>query len=236
MMGTQGKGAQQTLSAVGLSKQLGRRTILDKVSLQGVAGETVVLRGENGAGKSTLLRILAGILEPDAGQVTLCGEVLGCGGVAARRHLGYVPDSTEQLPELLVAEFINLNRALKSAPPPAPALVEQLGVTPILLQRLSTLSFGQRKRCCLVAALLGDPFLLLLDEPSNGLDPDGVQLLLTLLAERSARGLLTVCSTNDDRFAAALAGTEYRLAAGVLQRLTALDMRTLTAEKEAPSA
>ena len=72
----------------------------------------------------------------------------------------------------------------------------------------------------LLAALLGDPWLLLLDEPSNGLDPDGVQLLLSLLAERSARGLLTVCSTNDDRFAAALAGTEYRLAAGVLQRLT----------------
>ena len=82
------------------------------------------------------------------------------------------------------------------------------------------LSFGQRKRCCVAAALLGDPWLLLLDEPSNGLDPDGVHLLATMVGERSARGQATILSTNDNAFAATVGGTQYLLLAGQLQAQT----------------
>jgi ABC-type multidrug transport system ATPase subunit len=116
----------------------------------------------------------------------------------------------------LVGEFLELVRALKRAAPAPAALLVQLGVAELLPQRMSTLSFGQRKRCCLAAALLGDPWLLLLDEPSNGLDPDGVHLVAELLRGRAAVGKACILSTNDDRFAAAIGGTEYLLRAGQL--------------------
>lgn len=208
-----------TLIAQGITKRLGRRTVLARLELRCGPTELVVLRGENGSGKSTLLRVLAGILDPDAGQVTLFDHRLDDGGTAARRHLGYVPDATEPLPELLCGEFLALVRALKGAPPPPAELLAQLGVSELVGQRISTLSFGQRKRCCLVAALLGDPWLLLLDEPSNGLDPDGVRLIEELLLARAARGKATILSTNDEAFASAVGGTQYLLHEG---RLTAL--------------
>jgi len=208
-----------TLVAKQISKRLGRRVVLANLDLHCGATELVVLRGPNGSGKSTLLRILAGIVDPDAGQITVCGHALDDGGTRARRQLGYVPDATEPLPELLVGEFLELVRALKQAPPAAAELLADLGVSDLPLQRMSTLSFGQRKRVCLAAALLGDPWLLLLDEPSNGLDPDGVRLIATLLGARGARGKATILSTNDEAFAAAVHGTEYRLEAGQLQAL-----------------
>ena len=207
-----------TLIAEGINKRLGRRNVLAGVELRCGTAELVVLRGENGSGKSTLLRILAGILDPDAGTVTICGSPLDGGGTAARRQLGYVPAATEPLPEILVGEFLSLVRALKNAEPPAKELLERLSVSDLLQQRISTLSFGQRKRVCLAAALLGDPWLLLLDEPSNGLDPDGVRLIAELLRARAERGKATVLSTNDDFFAATVRGTAYLLHAG---RLTA---------------
>ena len=205
-----------TLIAEQLVKRLGRRTVLDHLNLRCGPAELVVLRGENGSGKSTLLRILAGILDPDGGQVTVAGHSLDKGGTAARRQLGYVPDATEPLPELLVGEFLALVRALKQAPPANAELLTTLGVSDLLLQRISTLSFGQRKRTCLAAALLGDPWLLLLDEPSNGLDPDGVRLIAGLVLARAARSQATILSTNDEAFAAAVRGTHYRLKAGQL--------------------
>jgi ABC-type multidrug transport system ATPase subunit len=205
-----------TLIAHGITKRLGRRTVLARVELRCGPTELIVLRGENGSGKSTLLRVLAGILDPDAGEVTLFDHSLESGGTAARRHLGYVPDATEPLPELLVGEFLELVRALKAAAPAPAALLAELGVSEILGQRLSTLSFGQRKRCCLVAALLGDPWLLLLDEPSNGLDPDGVRLMAQLLRQRAGRGKATILSTNDESFAHAVGGTQYLLQQGRL--------------------
>jgi ABC-type multidrug transport system ATPase subunit len=148
--------------------------------------------------------------------VTIGGYSLDDGGTAARRLLGYVPDATEPLPELLVGDFLALVQALKQAPPADAALLQTLGVSDLLLQRISTLSFGQRKRTCLAAALLGDPWLLILDEPSNGLDPDGVRLIAELLLARAARGRATLLSTNDEPFAAAVRGTHYRLLAGQL--------------------
>lgn len=211
-----------TLIAEGIKKRLGRRTVLAGIELRCGTTELVVLRGENGSGKSTLLRILAGILDPDAGRVTICDQPLDGGGTAARRHLGYVPDATEPLPEILVGEFLALVRALKKAAPPTKELLLQLGVTDLLKQRISTLSFGQRKRVCLVAALLGDPWLLLLDEPSNGLDPDGVRLIAALLRARAAGGKATVLSTNDEAFAAAVRGSAYLLHAGRLSAASAV--------------
>lgn len=199
-----------------VGKHLGPQLILHGVSLSVGDSEVVVILGPNGSGKSTLLRLVAGIWEPDQGDILIDGNPLRRGQVKARRLLGYVPDSSDPLPDLLVTEFVSLVARLKDAPLPPPELVERVGVTPYLCQRLGSLSFGQRKRACLLAALIGDPVLLLLDEPSNGLDPRGVQMVIDLIRDRRAQGLATLLSTNDEQFGAALDATCLRIEQGHL--------------------
>jgi ABC-type multidrug transport system ATPase subunit len=199
------------LHARELTKAYRGRCVLDRIELACAPGEVCAVLGENGAGKSTLLRVLCGMLEPERGAVLLCGHQLTGGGVEARRHLGYVPDGTEALPDLSLREFIDLVRSLKQLPADAGAeraLVSRrswLGLEQAWHQRLATLSFGQRKRACLLAVLLGDPWLLILDEPSNGLDPSGLSQVLELITERRARDQATLLATNDVPFARQLA-------------------------------
>jgi ABC-type multidrug transport system ATPase subunit len=133
-----------------------------------------------------------------------------------------VPDATQMLPDLLVEEFVALVRALKQLPKDTPTPIElhwreRLGVAPVWRQRFSTLSFGQRKRACTVAALVGDPWLLVLDEPSNGLDPEAIGLMVELIAERRERGEATVLVSNDSAFVERVGGARYHLLSGRLR-------------------
>jgi ABC-type transport system involved in cytochrome c biogenesis ATPase subunit len=198
----------------GVRKRLGLRVVLQDVALRCDRGELVLVLGENGAGKSTLLRIAAGIVEPDAGAVRVDGAPIAT--VAARRALGYAPDTSEAFPELSVRELIELVAAIRRAPDREPALRERLGLAAVWRQRMRTLSFGQVKRAYLLAATVGGPPLWLLDEPSNGLDPDGVRLAAELLREHVAAGGGAVVTTNDAGFAALLDATRTRLRDGQL--------------------
>jgi len=194
--------------------RLGRRRVLDRVSVACGAGETVVVLGENGAGKSTLLRIVTGVLAPDEGDVLLDGESIVGRRVAGRRRLGYVPEAAEPLPQLTGEELVALVAALKRAPPPGADLVDRLGTASFQAQRIGSMSLGQRRRICLLAALVGAPSLLVLDEPTNGLDPDGVAMLVGLLAEQRARGGAAILATHDMDFVAALDARPVALSAG----------------------
>ncbi|WP_437291537.1 ATP-binding cassette domain-containing protein [Sorangium sp. So ce406] len=204
------------LEATGIHKRLAGRDVLSGVDLRCGPADVAVVMGGNGAGKSTLLRIVAGVLEPDRGAVTLSGDPIHGGGAAARRRLGYAPDATEALPDLQVAELCALVRALKQAPPLDRAWVERIGAGALYRQRLSGLSFGQRKRALLLAALVGDPWLLVLDEPTNGLDAEGARTVIELIEQRRAEGKATLLTTNDPALAAALGGRPRRLSAGRL--------------------
>lgn len=197
------------LTMTAIRKRLGTRLVLDGVDLTCPPGALVLILGANGAGKSTLLRLAAGILEPDAGSVELAGRPLTT--ASARAALGYAPDTADAFPDLSVREVLTLVAALKRAPPPPDALRERLGLAPVWHQRLRTLSFGQVKRTWLLAALVGDPPLLILDEPSNGLDPAGAADLADLLRERAALGHAALVSTNDAAFADRLGGAPHRL-------------------------
>jgi len=209
--------AESMLKLTEVSKRLGDRLVLSNVSLGCEAGEVVVVTGANGSGKSTLLRIAAGLLQPDRGTVVIAGYPMAGGGVAARRRLGYVADGLDAFPDLMVSEFVALVGALKGAPKPDHGQLRlQLGVDAIWHQRLSTLSLGQRKRTALWCALLGAPSLLVLDEPSNGLDRAGVTLLTKLITAQAARGLAALVATNDGTFEGALAGRGVRLSDGAL--------------------
>jgi ABC-type multidrug transport system ATPase subunit len=207
------------LQVSALCKRLGPKAVLRDVALRLGDGELAVILGENGSGKSTLLRLVAGVLEPDRGHIRLDEHEVRGGGVMARRHLAYVPDAADPLPDLAVDEFLALVAALKRAPLPPTAVYERLSVAALAGQRMGSLSFGQRKRVCLLAAHIGDPWLWLLDEPSNGIDPAGVRLIHELVVERGARGQATLLSTNDQAFAAGLRGQRYRLSSGTLTAL-----------------
>jgi ABC-2 type transport system ATP-binding protein len=202
-----------------VSKSYGARGILRAVSLACAAGESVTVVGENGSGKSTLLKIAAGLIEADRGEVVLCNERVAPGTDKGRRHLGYLPDAADAFPDLTVAELATLTAALKRVevtPTVVAGWRRRLGLDPVFGQRLRTLSFGQRKRAFLLSALLGDPWLLILDEPSNGLDPGGSALVVELIRERRSAGLGTLIASNDAAFIREVAGTAHRIHEGGL--------------------
>jgi ABC-type multidrug transport system ATPase subunit len=193
-----------TLAVRAVRKRLGGRQVLGGLSLDLERGVLAIL-GANGSGKTTLLRIVAGVLDPDEGSVSIKGLPLR----RAHAHLGYVPKSADPPPHLTVLELERLCGALRGAPPLDPALRDRLGVGATAGQRIGSLSLGQRRRACLAAALVGAPWLLVLDEPTNGLDPDGVAMLAALLVERAAAGGATLVATHDLDFADAV-GAERR--------------------------
>lgn len=212
------------LKATGVTKVLGAHRVLGHVDLQVVRGEVAVVRGENGSGKSTLLRVVCGVLPADRGEVAIDGISMRREETRAKARIGYVPDATDALPELLAREFVDLVRVLKggrgaSAPLPPDDLVTRLGFRMFEGQSIGGLSFGQRKRMCLLAALCGDPPLLVLDEPSNGLDPEGVDLVAAIIEQRRQTERATLLSTNDGELAERIGGTQYRLAQAVLARV-----------------
>jgi ABC-type multidrug transport system ATPase subunit len=212
------------LSVYGVHKRLGGRAVLSEVTFACAAGEVAAITGENGSGKSTLLRLAVGLVEPDRGSVTVGGlPVTGASG-RARALLGYLPDATDVLPELSVAELIALVQTFKHAHGPGAAaaiatLRTRVGADDIWQQRLATLSFGQRKRALLLAALIGTPPLLVLDEPTNGLDGGGGALIRDLVGERRRNGHATLVATNDPHLAAELGATRWQLASGQLTRV-----------------
>ena len=200
-----------------LRKRFGGRRVLEEVSFSCPGGSALALLGPNGSGKSTLLRILAGILEPDDGTASLDGEPLVGPGARARRRMGYLPEASEPLPPLSPAELAGLAAALRRVPPPPAALAERLGLADCLDRRLEALSLGQRRRAGLFTALVGPPDLLLLDEPSEGLDAAGATMLGEVLRERVAAGALCLLATHDLALARALGAQELRLRDGRLE-------------------
>jgi ABC-2 type transport system ATP-binding protein len=189
-----------------LGKRLGGRWVLRRLSFTVDAGVAAIL-GANGAGKTTLLRLIAGVLEPDEGQVFLRDRPVA----RARAEVGYVPEAADPPLHLTVAELLALVAALRRAPPLAGAVAASLGVDALAGQRLGSLSLGQRRRACVAAALVGAPWLLLLDEPTNGLDAAGAALLVRLVADHVAGGGCAVVATHDLAFADAVAARRIEL-------------------------
>jgi ABC-type multidrug transport system ATPase subunit len=173
--------------AEGLARRFGARWALRDVSLDVHAGETLALVGPNGAGKSTLLALLARALEPTAGSVEGGGEA------------GYVPQRPSLYPKLTPRENVRLFARLAGLPDPAAeadAVLVRAGVEAID-ERSATLSVGQRQRVNVAIGLLGDPALVLLDEPTASLDPRQRALLWRLLRESTERGGAVVFTTQN---------------------------------------
>ena len=194
-----------------VSKRFGGRRVLDRLDVVFDGPGTLVVGGTNGSGKSTLLATIGGVIVPDAGDVEVGGSSIRTERARALRNVGYVPETAEYPGHLTVRELLDLIATLKDAPRAEPDLVERFGAGALLRQRFATLSLGQRQRVCLTAALLGDPLLLVLDEPSIGLDADALSRLERLLSEREGAGRATVLATHDPARAAGTARARIEL-------------------------
>ncbi len=186
----------------GMNRRFGDRTILDGLDLDVRAGEAVGVVGPNGSGKSTLLRCIVGADESDGGSVTLDGRALDERAPGIRRDVAVVMDDLDFFPDLSVVEHLDLV-ARAHAQPDAEEIVNhvlaQVGLMEVSGQLPSTLSSGQRRRLALASAFVRPRRLLVLDEPEQRLDVDGVRWLgATLLAEKAERRAILLVSHDAD--------------------------------------
>ncbi len=176
------------LSVSGLSRSYGDFKAVDDVSFNIGAGEIVGLLGHNGAGKTTIMKMISGYLEPDAGKVEVDGIDLATQPKAVQRLLGYLPENLPVYPEMSVADYLDYAASLKGLEGELKAaeirrVTTATELTPKFLSPIAHLSRGYKQRVGVAQALLGKPRLLILDEPTNGLDPTQTDHMRQLIRE-----------------------------------------------------
>ena len=190
----------QLIEIEGLTKRFGGFTAVEGVSFSVARGAVVGFLGPNGAGKSTTMRMLAGFITPSAGTARLCGEDVTTRPVAARRHLGYLPEGAPCYPDMTVTAFLGFcarvrgfgGEELRQRVARAMAATQLEGVR---LQPIETLSKGFKRRVGLASALLHDPPVLVMDEPTDGLDPNQKHEVRSLI-QRMAPEKAIIISTH----------------------------------------
>jgi ABC-2 type transport system ATP-binding protein len=168
------------------SKAFDHVTALDQLSCTVEAGEVVGLLGPNGSGKTTLIRLLCAYFPPTSGSVCVAGYDTRVAPLEVRRHVGYALEGVVLYPDLTVSDFLSFVRTVKKTTEfQLEAVISQCGLEGWLHRRIGTLSKGYRQRVVLAQALLGDPPVLILDEPTSGMDPEmavKIRGLITTLA------------------------------------------------------
>jgi len=189
----------------GLVKRFGAKLAVGGVDLVVPSGQCLGLLGPNGAGKTTTVELLEGLHQPDAGSIELLGMRWGEGrDRELRQRLGVQLQETTLADRLEVREVLRLFRSFCVRGRPLSEVLERVGLVDVSRQRYHTLSGGQKQRVALACALVGDPELLFLDEPTTGLDPRARQALWTVVEEFRAAGGTVLLTTHYMEEAAAL--------------------------------
>ena len=178
------------IEALGLTMRFGRRTVVDRLSFRVGRGELCAFLGRNGAGKTTTMRMLAGVLRPVEGSARIDGHDVVAQRCAAAASIGFLPEAAAGFPRLTVGEFLRFcgesrglaGRALGAA---IDRVAERVHAREARNALMGELSKGWRQRAWLAQALLHDPPVLILDEPTDGLDPVERRHVRTLLDEVS---------------------------------------------------
>lgn len=180
-----------------VTKRYGETLAVDAVSMHVAAGEVYALLGANGAGKSTLIRMMTGLAEPDSGGVTVCGEEMRRRPLAAKRRVGYLPEELYFYQRLTGREYLRLVAGLKgTSDARVTEEVEFFELSAVEGKWVGGYSLGMRKKLGLAAAFVGEPRVLVLDEPLNGLDVEMMRKLrLRVMSERE-RGVAFVVSSH----------------------------------------
>lgn len=178
-----------------VSKRYGDVHALDDVSLRAAAGERLALVGHNGAGKTTLLKLLLAIIRPDRGTIRVLGDAPD--RARARGAIGFLPETIAFDPAMRGIEVLRFCARLKRLPREAAGdALERVGLGGVATRRVGSYSKGMRQRLGLGQAILGDPALLLLDEPTTGLDPAFRRVFYEIVRQRAAAGSTVVISSH----------------------------------------
>ncbi|HTV97866.1 MAG TPA: ATP-binding cassette domain-containing protein [Steroidobacteraceae bacterium] len=180
-----------------LSKRYGENLAVDDLTFTVSPGEVLGFLGANGAGKSTTMRMIAGFIAPTAGQVTVCGHDIEQAPVAAKSCIGYLPEGAPSYGEMTVSEFLDFVADVRALSGEhrrerRGVVIERLALGPVIDQVIETLSKGFRRRVGLAQALIHDPQALILDEPTDGLDPNQKHEVRRLINELGKDKLVIV--------------------------------------------
>ena len=180
-----------------LTKRYGQHTVVDNLSFRCAPGEVLGFLGPNGAGKSTTMKMVTGFVPPSAGRVSVCGLDIDQASVEARRCIGYLPEGAPCYPEMTPSSFLEfiadirgLTRAERKIR--LDSVIEALHLGPVLNQSIETLSKGFKRRVGLAQAILHDPKVLILDEPTDGLDPNQKHEVRELIRSMAANKLIVL--------------------------------------------
>jgi ABC-2 type transport system ATP-binding protein len=171
-----------------LTKSFGPKLAVDNISFSVEKGEVLGFLGPNGAGKSTSMRMITGFLPPSAGKVSVCGFDVVDESLKSRSKIGYLPENAPMYSDMSVLGFLSFCAELRGLFGEAKAkaidrVVQLCFLQPVLHQSVDTLSKGYRHRTCLAQALIHDPEVLIMDEPTDGLDPNQKHEVRTLIRE-----------------------------------------------------
>lgn len=222
------------IATAGLTRMFGSRTVVDGVTFDVQRSEIVALLGPNGAGKTTTLRMLAGLVAPTRGTVTIDGtELTRETGSALRGRIGFLTEAPGLWDRLTVRENLRIYAAIYGLHDPERIIdraLEMFGLADRGTARAAELSKGMRQKVALARALLHEPAVLLLDEPTSGLDPETTRSVRQLLEERRAAGCAILVSTHNldeaERLADRVAVLQGRLIA--MDRPAVLRQRLMT--------
>lgn len=179
------------LSVQNLVKQFGSYKAVIDVSFDVEKGTVLGFLGPNGAGKSTTMRMITGFLPPSSGTATVCGHDIVEDPIAAQRNIGYLPESAPSYRDMTVTEFLKFIASMrgfsgKERKKRIETAIEQCFLEGVRNQIIETLSKGYRQRVCFAQAILHDPPVLVMDEPTDGLDPNQKAVVREMIKRMSA--------------------------------------------------
>lgn len=175
-----------------LVKQFGTFTAVDGVSFSVKRGEVLGFLGPNGAGKSTTMKMITGYLTPTSGSAIVCGHDVSKDPLAVKQRIGYLPEGAPAYPDMTPESFLNFIASIRGLHGAArrsriDEVVAHVHLEGVMRQSIDTLSKGYKRRVGLAQALLHDPDVLIMDEPTDGLDPNQKHEVRTLIHEMAAR-------------------------------------------------
>tara|TARA_Y100000766_G_scaffold260849_1_gene250937 strand:- start:3684 stop:4586 length:903 start_codon:yes stop_codon:yes gene_type:complete len=173
-----------------ITKIYGKQKVLDNVSFEIKTGEVVGFLGPNGAGKSTMMKILTGFISQSEGEVVVCGINVLENSIESQKKIGYLPENNPLYLDMYVREFLSFIadiHKIKNKKNRVEEMINITGLTPEKSKKIRQLSKGYRQRVGLAAALIHDPEVLILDEPTTGLDPNQLKEIRGLIKSIAAK-------------------------------------------------
>ena len=175
-----------SLQIIDLTKKFGEQTALNNINLNIKKNEIVGLLGPNGAGKSTLMKSITGVLKIETGQILFQGRDISQFPIESKKNIGFLPENNPLYQDMFIKEYLNFVANIhKISSKRVEEVIDLVGITPEKSKKISQLSKGYKQRVGLAQAIIHQPDLLILDEPTNGLDPNQIIEIRNLIKEIS---------------------------------------------------